>query len=117
MAYMRKNTPLAGFVLEGLSPYGKAASASKMRALTRAIYSGYPVVTCGRGNTEGFAVPGLPFIAGSNLTSIKARILLMLCLMKFGTLPVAVDPDAPTDAEKTALLDKVRAFQRLFDTH
>ena len=115
--YKRQNTPLAGFVLEGLSPYGKAASTSKTRALTRAIFSGYPVVGCGRGNTEGFAIPGAPFIAGSNLTSTKARILLMACIMKLGMLPAAVDPGAPTDAEKVVLHEKVRAFQRLFDTH
>ncbi len=48
---------------------------------------------------------GGPFIAGSNLTSVKARILLMLCIMKFGMLPPAKDPLKPTPAETAATGD------------
>ena len=87
-----KHAPLAGFAVEGLSPYGKPASPARTRALLIAVYSGLPVVCCGRGNTEGFAVPMSPFIAGANLAVTKARILLMACLMKFGALPAAADP-------------------------
>jgi len=39
---------------------------------------------------------------GSNLTSTKARMLLMACLMKFGSLPVAKDPANPTKPEMEA---------------
>jgi hypothetical protein len=112
-----KNAPLAGFAVEGLSPYGKPASPSRTRALLRAVYSGLPVVFCGRGNTEGFAVPMPPFIAGSNLAVTKARILLMACLMKFGALPAAADPLRPTAAEQAATAKQVAAWQEIFDTH
>ena len=111
------HAPLSGFVLEGLSPYGKAAASSKTRALMRAAYSGFPVVNTGRGNTEGFAIRGGPFISGSNLTSVKARILLMLCLMKFGMLPPAGNPGSPTAAERAATEAQIARFQEVFDTH
>jgi L-asparaginase len=117
LEYSLKHAALAGFAVEGLSPYGKPASPSRTRALLRAVYSGLPVVFCGRGNTEGFAVPMSPFIAGSNLAVTKARILLMACLMKFGALPAAVDPARPTTAEIAATAEKVAAYQAIFDTH
>jgi hypothetical protein len=117
LEYSLQHAPLAGFAVEGLSPYGKPASPSRTRALLRAVYSGLPVVFCGRGNTEGFAVPMSPFIAGSNLAVTKARILLMACLMKFGVLPAAVDPSHPTTAEVAAIAEKVAAYQAIFDTH
>jgi hypothetical protein len=115
--YSLKQAPLAGFAVEGLSPYGKPASPSRTRALLRAVYSGLPVVFCGRGNTEGFAVPMPPFIAGANLTVTKARLLLMACLMKFGTLPAARDPSLPTAAETAATKDCIAEWQGIFDTH
>jgi hypothetical protein len=112
-----KHATLAGFAVEGLSPYGKPASPSRGRALLRAVYSGLPVVFCGRGNTEGFAVPMPPFIAGSNLAVTKARLLLMACLMKFGALPPAADPTRPTAAETAATMAKIAQYQAIFDTH
>ena len=115
--YKLAHAPLAGFVLEGLNPYGKAAATSRTRALTRAAYLGFPVVNVGRGNTEGFAIRGGPFVAGSNLTATKARMLLMLCLMKFGMLPTAGDPSSPTAAERKATETALAAYQRIFDTH
>jgi L-asparaginase len=115
---MLQKTPLAGFVLEGLNPYGKAAAASKTRALTRAAYAGFPVVNVGRGSTEGFALPGGgPFIGGSNLTATKARILLMLCLMKLGMLPPARDPEHPTRDEVQATERKLKQYQAIFASH
>jgi hypothetical protein len=115
--YKLKRAPLSGFVLEGLNPYGKAASASCTTALTRAAYMGFPIVNVGRGNTEGFSIAGGPFIAGSNLTSTKARILLLACIMKLGMLPPARDPLAPTADEKRAVAAKLREYQTIFDTH
>ena len=117
MEYKLRHAPLSGFVLEGLSPYGKAAATSKTRALQRATYSGFPVVNVGRGNTEGFAIRGGPFIAGSNLTATKARMLLMLCLMKFGMLPSAADPLRPTADEIAATDVRLAEYQHVFDTH
>ncbi len=117
MAAMYRTAPLSGFVLEGLNPYGKPASASKGRILARAAYAGFPVVIVGRGNTEGFPVRAAPYIAGSNLTATKARMLLMLCLMKFGTFPIAKDPSAPSRAEKEATQRAIKQFQDVFDTH
>jgi L-asparaginase len=40
--------------------------------MEKAILSGLPVVRVGRGSPEGFAEPTALFIAGSNLTAIKA---------------------------------------------
>lgn len=114
-----REAPLAGFVAEGSSPYADL-SATVQAALRRATFSGMPVVKVGRGNADGM-VPHSYMrgwaIAGSNLTATKARILLMACLMRLGSLPPAVDPDAPTDAEKAAVEAKLSDYQAIFDTH
>jgi L-asparaginase len=115
--YKLKSAPLAGFVIEGLTPYGIMTSAARNRLMMRAMHSGLPIVRVGRGNTEGF-VPGRDnAIAGSNLTATKARILLMACLMRFGALPPAADPDRPSAAERAAIKQKIAAYQAVFDTH
>jgi L-asparaginase len=93
---------LAGFVAEGLTPYGTMTSTVRQDVLQRAIYAGLPVVRVGRGSPEGFADPHDYFIAGSNLTSTKARMLLMACLLRFGSLPPANDPANPTADELAA---------------
>jgi L-asparaginase len=61
--------------------------------------------------------PNNLFIEGSNLTSTKARMLLMACLMRFGALPPAADPSKPTDTELKALKAKIAEYQAVFDTH
>ena len=86
--------------------------------LRRAAYSGLPVVRVGRGNTEGFVRQLDPdFIGGSNLTATKARLLLMACLMKFGCLPPAADPDHPTERERAATDAKLVEYRRIFRSH
>jgi L-asparaginase len=116
--HMLKTAPLAGFVVEGLTPYGRNVSNARQRLMLRAIHSGLPVVRVGRGNTEGFVPLHDPsFIGGSNLTATKARLLLMACLMKFGSLPLAADPDHPTSAQTAAVRKKVAEYQRVFDMH
>ena len=118
IGHMLKSAPLAGFVVEGLTPYGRNVSNARHRLMLRAINSGLPVVRVGRGNTEGFVPLHDPsFIGGSNLTATKARLLLMACLMKFGSLPPAADPDHPTSAETAAVRKKVAEYQRVFDGH
>lgn len=117
IAFMLTKTPLAGFVVEGLTPYGTTPARPRQVMMARAIYSGLPVVRVGRGNTEGFAPIGGPTIAGSNLTATKARLLLIAALMKLGSLPPAADPDHPTAAEVQATAEKVTAYQAIFDTH
>ena len=111
------NNPLAGFVIEGQSPYGSMTNKARERLLARAAYSGMPVVRVGRGNNEGFSAGGGCFIGGSNLTSTKARLLLIACLMKFGATPLASDPANPTEAETDALTAILAKYQRIFDTH
>jgi hypothetical protein len=76
-----------------------------------------PVARVGRGNTEGFADPDAYFIAGSNLTATKARMFLMACLLKLGSLPPAADPDSPTAGQLAATRTAVAAYQAIFDTH
>src|SRR6201999_379556 len=51
IAHMLKSAPLAGFVVEGFTPYGRPASTARHRLMLRAAYSGLPVVRVGRGNT------------------------------------------------------------------
>ena len=110
--------PLAGFVVEGLSPYGRLTSAVRTRVMRRAAFSGMPVVLTGRGDAGGFVPPpAAPFIGGRNLTATKARLLLMACLMKLGSVPPAADPDRPTPGEAEAAQKKIREYQDLFDTH
>jgi L-asparaginase len=108
---------LAGFIIEGTTPYGKMTSSVREAVLRKAIYCGLPVVRVGRGNPEGFADPHEYFIAGSNLTATKARMLLMACLLKFGSLPPATNPDDPTSAELAATRGAVALYQHIFDTH
>lgn len=121
LARIEKNlldSPLSGFVGEGAAPYGSMTEAVEA-ALERAIFSGMPVVKVGRGNAEGFTPknPGSLFLAGSNLTATKARLLLMACLMRFGSLPPAADPLNPTEAERAATRNKLAEYQSVFDTH
>ena len=111
------DAPLAGFVTEGLSPYGTPTANAPNTALVRAVFSGMPVVAVGRGNNEGFTGPRDVFIGGNNLTATKARLLLMACLLKFGSLPPAADPDHPTPGEREAVLAKLAQYQAIFDTH
>jgi L-asparaginase len=108
---------LAGFVTEGLTPYGVMTSAVRQAVLQRAIYAGLPVVRVGRGSPDGFADRHDYFIAGSNLTSTKARMLLMACLLKLGSLPPAKDPASPTAEELASTRRAVAAYQAIFDTH
>jgi L-asparaginase len=118
IGHMLKSAPLAGFVVEGLTPYGRNVSNARHRLMLRAVHSGLPVVRVGRGNTEGFVpLHDLSFIGGSNLTATKARLLLMACLMKFGSLPPAANPDDPTSTEAAAIRKKVADYQAVFDTH
>ncbi len=108
---------LAGFIIEGTTPYGKMTSSVRQAVMQKAIYCGLPVARVGRGNPEGFADPHDYFIAGSNLTATKARLLLMACLLKLGSLPPAKDPDNPTADELAATRKAVAAYQAVFDTH
>ncbi len=66
---------------------------------------------------EGFADPFPLVVPGSNLTSTKARLLLMACLMKFRALPVAADPLAPTPEDTERLAAATAPFQKVFDSH
>jgi L-asparaginase len=113
-----RDASLAGFVAEGSAPFG-AMSNSVDAALKRATFSGMPVVKVGRGNAGGFvdAKRDPLAIAGSNLTATKARLLLMACLMKLGSLPPAADPAKPTAAETEATQAVLKQYQEIFDTH
>jgi hypothetical protein len=108
---------LTGFVVEGTVPTGNMTSPARSKLVQRAIFSGIPVVRVGRGSHEGFADPHPFFIGGSNLTSTKARFLLMASLMKLGSFPVAKDPDTPTKAEAKRTAEALAAYQAIFDSH
>ena len=109
---------LHGFVLEGSSPYG-LASMSQHRALEVATFSGMPVVRVGRSDPGGRVPSGWDdlTIAGSNLDTNKARLLLMAAMLKLGRLPKARDPRNPTKEERGATVAKVAEFQEIFENH
>src|SRR3989449_7199990 len=111
-----REAPLAGFVAEGSAPFASMSNAVEA-VLRRATQSGMPVVKVGRGNAEGAVDPtrATLAIAGSNLTATKARLLLMACLLRFGSLPPAVDPRQPTSAELDAVQAKLAEYQSVFD--
>jgi hypothetical protein len=114
-----RDAPLAGFVAEGTAPFARMTG-SVMAALRYAALCGMPVVRVGRGNAEGFAPPSGPAdlaIAGSNLTATKARLLLMACLLRYGSLPPARDPSSPTADEVAAIKHALADYQAVFDTH
>jgi hypothetical protein len=114
-----REAPLAGFIAEGSAPFARMTD-TVIAALNYAACCGMPVVRVGRGNAEGFAPPPTKrdlCVSGSNLTATKARLLLMACLMRFGCLPPAVDPEHPTDDEVEAIQAKLREYQEVFDTH
>ena len=109
---------LHGFVLEGLNPYGQGTE-SQVAALTIAAFSGMPTVQVGRADPGG-RVPSRPggvLVKGSNLDANKARMLLMASLLRLGSLPSAKDPRNPTADERRAVLEKVAAYQDIFETH
>lgn len=113
-----RNRPLAGFIVEGTTPFGSVQE-SLAKAIEIAAMSGMPVARVSRGD-EGGMVPVNPFdltIEGNNLTAGKARMLLMAALMKFGALPVAADPRHPTAAERQAVQEKIKLYQEVFNTH
>jgi hypothetical protein len=76
-----------------------------------------PVVQVGRGNNEGFTAPSDFMIGGGNLTATKARLLLIACLMCFGSLPAAQDPSKPGQNELADIRQSLKAYQAIFDTH
>jgi hypothetical protein len=41
----------------------------------------------------------------------------MACLMKFGSLPPAINPDNPTSAKLAATREKIAEYQAVFNTH
>ena len=108
---------LAGLVVEGTVPSGNMTSNARQDLIVRATHCGLPVVRVGRGYPQGFAERMPTVIGGSNLTSTKARFLLMAALMKFGSLPPAADPDHPTAAERRAIQEAVDRYQAIFDQH
>lgn len=109
---------LVGFVLEAGTPYGDV-SAPMERAVETVIHQGVPVVRVGRGNVGGFVPQSrVPTgIAGGNLTATKARLLLMACLLRFGALPPARDPERPTPEESAAVRSTLAAYRDVFESH
>ena len=108
---------LTGFVIQGLVPYGRTPSHTRNELMHKAGSAVSRLPMAGRGAPMGFTDPTDFQIAATNLTANKARFLLMACLMKFGSLPPAKDPDKPTPAELDAIRKAVPAYQAVFNTH
>ena len=56
-------------------------------------------------------------IAGNNLDTNKARLLLKAAMLKLGRLPKAKNPRNPTATERHAVDAKISHFQQIFDSH
>ena len=78
-----------------------------------------PTVRVGRADPGGRVPSGWDdlTIAGSNLDTNKARLLLMASMLKLGRLPKARDPRNPTKTERAATVAKVAEFQEIFENH
>lgn len=111
-----KDRLLSGFVAEGITG---TVHEPLEKALAVASLSGMPVVRVSRDNEETMVRPNPSnlTIEGSNLSPLKARLLLMAALMRFGSLPPAADPRNPTPQEKEAVRDKIEQYQEVFSTH
>ena len=109
---------LSGFVLEGISPYA-GGDETTMAALRRAALQGIPTARVGRGNHGGITVSNANdlFVEGNNLTATKARLLLMACLMRYGSLPLPLDSEQPTATELDAIRETLSSYQAVFDSH
>lgn len=117
VARIRHEAPLGGLVTEGVT--GGHFEEPEADALDLAALHGLPIVKVGRDAPEAF-VPAAGhrlWIGGGNLTASKARVLLMACLLRFGTLPAAADPAKPTPAERAAIRARLVDYQAVFDTH
>ncbi len=79
--------------------------------MLRAVHSGMPVVRVGRGDNGGFTPGRDRLIGGGNLTATKARLLLMACLMKFGSVPPAANQDLPTLDEVSVAREMIAVYQ------
>lgn len=108
---------LAGLVAE--SPQGGHYSTSEAAALDRLALRGLPIVKVFRGTGGGFvhSNPHNLLIEAGNLNAHKARVLLMACLLRFGSPPPAVNADSPTPAEMAAVRAHLARYQAVFDTH
>ena len=111
-----KDRPLSGFVAEGITG---TVHEPLEKALDVAALSGMPVVRVSRDNEETMVRPNPSnlTIEGSNLSPLKARLLLMAALMRFGTLPAAADPRNPTPQEREAVRATIEQYQEVFSTH
>jgi hypothetical protein len=97
--------------VEGSPTRGNVSNA-RHRLRRRAVHSDFQSFASG-GTTPrvSFRCTIRTLSAAPNLTATKARLLLMACLMKFGSLPPTVDPDHPTSAEMAAVRQKVADYQ------
>ena len=109
--------PLAGFVVEGLSPYGTMTSIARRKLMMRAVYSGMPVVRVGRGNTEGFAPRADRLHRRTQSDRNQGAAVVDGVSDAVRRLPPAADPDHPTETEKDAIRKNLIDYQRVFDTH
>jgi hypothetical protein len=111
-----RDRPLSGFVAEGM---GGRVHEPLETALEIAALSGIPVVRVARGDEWTLVRPNPSnlTVEGNNLSPLKARLLLMAALMKFGSPPVAADPSNPTPAERKAVQEKMNQYQAVFNTH
>jgi hypothetical protein len=117
LRHNRAHHPLAGFVVEGIVGNGSADPRTEA-LLSHAVYSGFPVVRCGKGSPRDVVATGsTPVAAASNLTATKARLLLMAALLRDGAFPPASDPRAPTAEEAAATRHRLDRLQQLFDEH
>lgn len=107
-----RERPLAGLVSVG-NHFG-ALQPGTEEALRRAVRMGLPVVRTAR-NGEVQAAPDDLLISAGRMPEAEARRVLSYCLVNYGALPPAANPDRPTAAETTALRARIRLYQQAFN--
>jgi len=110
-------SPLCGLVAE--APVSGHFDRNDALAIDQAALSGMVVVKVSRGASGAFMgrIDENLLVEGSNLNANKARVLLMACLLRYGSPPPAADPAHPTEAEKEAVRSHLAKIQEVFDTH
>ena len=112
-----RRAPLAGFVLEGLSPYGTTTSRAAHQAMLRAVCSGMPVARVGRGNNEGFTQAVDPFIGGAQSHLDQGAPAADGLPDEFRQPAARGQPGTADQGGARRDPRKLVAYQAVFDTH
>ncbi len=111
-ARLLRQHPLAGIV--GVGSRNGIFQPAAEQALARVVAMGVPVVRLSPDQVVPADANNL-FIEAGRLSEAEATALLSRCVLSLGALPPAADPIQPTEAEQSALREKIAQYQLRFD--